>query len=66
MRVICPNNISGKKEPARIVKECMYSYHYHRNRAIVRRDRTGSLVLFGILGIAALYGVYCLSTLVRS
>ncbi|MBP2667017.1 MAG: hypothetical protein H6Q76_1997, partial [Firmicutes bacterium] len=25
-----------------------------------------SLVLFGILGIAALYGVYCLSTLVRS
>ena len=60
-------DISGKKkEPARIMKECMYSYHYHRNRAIVRKDRKGSLVLFGLLGLVALYSVYCLSTLVRS
>ena len=48
------------------MKECMYTYHYHRNRAIVRRNQTGPRVLFGIIGIAALYGVYCLSTLIRA
>ena len=55
------------KEPSRKkMKECMYTYHYHRNRAIVRRNQTGPRVLFGIIGIAALYGVYCLSTLIRA
>lgn len=47
------------------MKECMYTYHYHRNRAIVRENRMGHRVLFGILGIATLYGAYCLSTFVR-
>jgi len=55
------------KEPTRKkMKECMYTYHYHRNRAIVRPNQTGPRVLFGIIGLAALYGVYCLSTLIRA
>ena len=45
------------------MKECMYSYHYHRKRAIVRRNPASRLICFSILGIALLYGVYCLSAL---
>ena len=45
------------------MKECMYSYHYHRNRAIVQRDQSPRLICLGILCIALLYGVYCLSAL---
>lgn len=48
------------------MKECMYTYHYHRKRAIVRRNRADHHLLFGILGVATLYGIYCLSTLVRA
>ena len=48
------------------MKECMYTYHYHRKRAIVREKQTGRRVFFGILGIAVLYGAFCLSTLVRA
>jgi hypothetical protein len=48
------------------MKEFMYTYHYHRNRAVVRENRTGHHVLFGILGVAVLYSVYCLGTLIRT
>jgi len=48
------------------MKECMYSYHYHRNRAILRKKQTGNLVLLGILGLVTIYGLYCLGTLARS
>ena len=48
------------------MKECMYTYHYYRKRAVVRRDRTGHKVFFWILGVAAIYSVYCLTTLVRT
>lgn len=47
------------------MKECMYTYHYHRKRAIVRQNRAGHFVLSGILSLAVLYGIYCLSTIVR-
>lgn len=45
------------------MKECMYSYHYHRKRAIVRRNPASRFLCFGIIGVALLYGAYCLSTL---
>ena len=45
------------------MKECMYSYHYHRKRAIVQRDQSSRLLCAGIIGVAILYGAYCLSTL---
>ena len=45
------------------MKECMYSYHYYRKRAIVQRDQSSRLLCFGIIGVALLYGAYCLSTL---
>ena len=45
------------------MKECMYSYHYHRNRAIIQRDQSASLICRSIIGVALLYGAYCLSTL---
>lgn len=48
------------------MKDCMYTYHYYRKRAVVKRSRTGSRVVFWILGAAALYGMYCISTLVRT
>jgi hypothetical protein len=48
------------------MKDCMYSYHYHRNRAIMRKNQTGNCVLCSLLALVTLYGIYCLSTLVRS
>jgi hypothetical protein len=45
------------------MKECMYSYHYHRKRAIIQRDQSPRLICLGILGIVLLYGVYCLSAM---
>ena len=48
------------------MKECMYSYHYHRRRAIIRKDRSGQRILLWVLGLAACYSLYCLSTLVRA
>ena len=48
------------------MKDCMYTYHYHRNRAVIKRGRDGHRVFFWILGIATVYSVYCLSTLVRT
>jgi len=48
------------------MKKCMYTYNYHRKRAIIHQDHTSNRILFGILGIAALYGAFCLRTLVRS
>ena len=48
------------------MKECMFSYHYNQRRAIVRKDRAGQRILFWVLGVAACYSIYCLSTLVRA
>ena len=48
------------------MKECMYTHHYYSKRAVVSRGRTAHKVFFFILGIAALYSVYCLTTLVRT
>ena len=57
-------NTTFSKEPADPkMKECMYSYHYHRKRAIVQRDQSSRLLCAGIIGVAILYGAYCLSTL---
>lgn len=48
------------------MKKCMYTYNYHRNRAIISQNQTSNRILFGIIGVAALYGAFCLRTLVRS
>jgi hypothetical protein len=47
------------------MKECMYSYHYNRKRAIIRRSRSGYFVVLGVIGVAAIFSLYCLSSLVR-
>lgn len=46
------------------MKEHMYSYHYHRKRAIVRRSRSGDFVVLGAIGFAAVFSLYCLGSLV--
>lgn len=48
------------------MKECMYSYHYHRRRALVSKGKSGQRLLLLILGFAACYSLYCLSTLIRA
>lgn len=48
------------------MKECMYTYNYHRKRAVMKPGRDGNRVFFWVIGLAAIYGVYCLSTLVRT
>ncbi len=48
------------------MKECMYSYHYNQRRAIIRKDRSGHRILFWVIGIAVIYGAYCLTSLIRA
>ena len=48
------------------MKECMFSYHYNQRRAIVRKDRAGHRVFFLVIGIVAVFSVYCLTTLLRA
>ena len=48
------------------MKKCMYTYHYYRNHAVMKRNRKGHRVFFWVIGIAAVYSAYCLSTLVSA
>jgi len=48
------------------MKECMYTYHYYRKRAVMKRGRKAHRAFFFIIGAAAIYSVYCLTTLVRT
>jgi len=48
------------------MKECMYSYHYNRKRAIIKQNRSGQLIVLGVIGIATIFSLYCLSTLIRA
>jgi len=47
------------------MKECMYSYRYNRQRALIKKDRTGQFIFAGVIGIATIFSLYCLSQLVR-
>ena len=58
--------IMKQRSHCQSMKECMFSYHYNQRRAIVHKDRAGQRILFWVLGVAACYSLYCLSTLVRA
>ncbi len=48
------------------MKECMYSYHYHRRRAIIQRDRRSHRAVVFAIGIVAIFSFYCITTLLRA
>ena len=47
------------------MKECMYSYRYNRQRAMIKPDRTGQFIFAGVIGIATIFSLYCLGSLLR-
>ena len=58
--------IMKQRSHCQSMKECMFSYHYNQRRAIVRKDRAGQRVFFLVIGIVAVFSVYCLTTLLRA
>lgn len=46
------------------MKECMYSYQYHRRRAIMRPNRIAQRIVTLIMGIAVAYSVFSIVQLI--